>query len=164
MADQKLRDFIQHQLSGLSAKQYTIIERSFHNDYAVFDRFFVAIFQVSLEGERYPYRPERPPVGVLLRFPYMLGADPAEEDTVDWVREFFGRYSHIWKRDGDARIAKQEEMLRSARKLYKAGVPLDYLRAYHPEANGTPIPVNDIIAAWRNGLAPEYALMLRELA
>lgn len=173
MPDQKLRDFIEQQTKtysnvydrghsrgvckSLSPQRRTIIEQSFHGSFAVFEAFYQSVFEASIEGERYEHRAPSLPVAALIQFPSKLGADPTDDLTVQWALEFFRHRGHTWGGSDEARDAIQQRIFRDAAKLYKAGVPLDYLREYHPAELGGTIPVDAVIAGWKNGLSPEYA-------
>lgn len=172
MPDQELREFIEQQTKtylppykrgtggiwkSLSPQRRTIIERSFRDSFAVFEAFYQKVFEVSVKGERYGHREPSPPVAALLQFPSKLGADPTDERTVQWAAEFFRHRNHAWGNSDEARAAAQQRIFRDAAKLYKAGVPLDYLREFHPADSAGPIPMDAVIWGWKNGLSPEYA-------
>lgn len=174
MPDQKLRDFIEQQTKTYSPaydsrgrssstwkspspQRVTIIEQSFHGSFDVFEAFYRNVFEVDIESERYGNRAPSVPVAALLQFPAKLGADPADEQTVQWALEFFRHRSAAWGGSDEARATTQQRIFRDAAKLYKAGVPLDYLREFHPAASAETIPVDAVISGWKNGLSPEYA-------
>lgn len=182
MTDKKLRDYIeQHfrtltyadrarayqrkkhaeaQVKSISPPRRTIIEQSFHGDYEILGQFYRDVFDSPIErepgsfAERMPYRA----VVALLRFPSALGANPANEETVEWARDFFGRYAGVWE-SSDGIVEKYTQtMLRSASVLYKAHVPLEYVREYFPgEERFSKEDADRAASAYKSGLAPEYA-------
>ncbi len=166
MSDQRLRAFIERATSAYngsnkkarwktpSPQRVTVIERSFHNDFAVLEKFHLDVFGTELQNDDYV----NAFVMVAVSFPSRLGADPREELTVEWLRSFLNRYKNrrLWSNES-AGLALQELVFSVASKLYKAGVPLDYLNEYHPVELTAPIPVNAVIAAWKQGITPEYA-------
>lgn len=160
MPDETFRGFIQNMVRvyitqprartkrDISPQRVTIIEKSFHGSFAVFETFRRAALQIQPSGNSHI----TVPTAFLLILPSRLGADPTDETTVEWAREFCARYA----RHSDTPLT-QDAALRIAAKLYKAGVPLDYLREFHPTPEILHIPVDAIIAGWKNGLSPEYA-------
>ncbi len=182
MTDKKLRDFVeQHfrtltyadrarsyrskkhvdaQVKNISPPRRTIIEQSFHGDYEVLSQFHRNVFDSPIErepgsfAERMPYRA----VVALLRFPSALGADPMDEQTVEWAREFFDRYAGRWESSDGIAEGYTQTMLRSASVLYKARVPLEYVREYFPgEERFSKEDAARAVSAYQSGLAPEYA-------
>lgn len=87
----------------------------------------------------------------LLAFPYRTSMDPKSPETVEWAR-FFVPY-----RAGGTYERRERLDWKGVKKLYKAGVPLEYAKALDTPEWGQQMPVRQVIAMHRAGISVEYA-------
>lgn len=87
----------------------------------------------------------------LLAFPYRMGMDPTNPETVEWAK-FFVPY-----RAGGTYARRERLNWKGVKKLYKAGVPLEYARALDTPEWGQQMSVRRVIAMYREGISTEYA-------
>lgn len=90
----------------------------------------------------------------LLAFPYRVGMDPADPETVRWAK-FFVPY-----RAGGTYARRERLNWKGVAKLWKAGVPLEYARALDTPTWDKQMPVRRVIRLYRDGIAAEYAYEL----
>lgn len=87
----------------------------------------------------------------LLAFPYRMGMDPSDPETVAWAK-FFVPYTA-----GGSRMYRKRAEWKNVAKLRKAGVPLDYAEALDTPTWDAMMPIRRIIPLYRAGIAAEYA-------
>ena len=87
----------------------------------------------------------------LLAFPYRMGMDPMNPETVEWAR-FFVPY-----RAGGTYARRERLNWKGVKKLYKAGVTLEYAKALDTPTWGQQMPVRQVIGMYRDGISTEYA-------
>lgn len=87
----------------------------------------------------------------LIPFPYRMGMNPSEPETVAWAGFFVPYFA------GGTYQLRTRITWENAAKLRQAGVPLEYARALDTPSWDQMMSSEHIIAAYRDGLAPEYA-------
>lgn len=87
----------------------------------------------------------------LLAFPYRMGMDPSDPETIEWAKFFVPYFA------GGTYAYRQRAEWKNVAKLRKAGVPLEYARALDTPSWEQMMPVRRIIPLYRAGIAAEYA-------
>jgi hypothetical protein len=162
---------VDYYLSGLgvSDERQAAIAASFEHDLDVLADFSKAVTEIDITDWPFwqtreetatkfgPQPRHRWSAAFLLHAPVVFGRSPREAEAREWATEFLDRYSHVFgkPRPPVARI------LSEAQHLADGGVPLHYLRAFHPTEARTAIPVDEILSYWNAGIPVEYALILR---
>lgn len=154
---------------GVSAERQAAIVASFEDDLLMLVDFSESVGDIDIlnypfysgneatETKYGPFPRHRWSASFLLHTPMLLGQSPDEDVTREWTREFLARYRGVLGRPKPPLPRIFAEVTR----LAKAGVPVPYLRAFHPSSSGAPIPVDEILGYWTAGVPIEYALTVR---
>lgn len=147
------------------AKKRTILARSFQHDAAVLADFHAAVF--GDEAWQHPIwddsgRPRHSAeIKALIRFPSTLGGAVDAPRTVEWTRDALTRFMSVSNPvAGGGFHWHVEKMLAVTKKLFKSGVPLDYVNGFHPSTMRENYPVAAVIDGYRAGLPVEYVAAL----
>lgn len=171
MSVQTVEKVVGYYLNGLgvSAERQAAIVASFEDDIPTLVDFSDAVGGIDIlnypfysgtettETKYGPFPRHRWSASFLLHIPVLLGKSPDEDVTREWTREFLARYRGELGRPKPALPRIFNEVTR----LAEAGVPVPYLRAFHPGGSGAPIPVDEILGYWTAGVPIEYALTVR---
>lgn len=153
--------------NATTAKKRTILNRSFKNDAAVLAEFHSQVF--GDEAWRYPIWDDQgnprhsAEIKALIRFPSALGGDVEAARTVEWTRDMLTRFLAASSPvAGGGFHWHVEQMLAVTKKLFKSGVPLDYVNGFHPSGMRKGYPTTEVIEGYRAGLPIEYVAALLE--
>lgn len=153
--------------STATAKKRTILARSFKDDAAVLAEFHARIF--GDDAWRYSVWDDRgnpryaTEVKALIRFPSTLGGDVETARTIEWTRDMLTRFLAASSPvAGGGFHWHVEQMLAVTKKLFKSGVPLDYVNGFHPSGMRKGYPVKEVIEGYQAGLPIEYVAALLE--
>lgn len=171
MSVQTVEKVVGYYLNGLgvSAERQAAIVASFEDDLPTLVDFSESVGDVAIlnypfysgnettETKYGPFPRHRWSAALLLHIPMLLGWSPDEDVTREWTQEFLSWYRRELGRPKPPLPRIFDEVTR----LAGAGVPVPYLRAFHPSGSGAPIPVDDILAYWAAGVPIEYAMTVR---